>query len=127
MKHLRIIGELCLIYADRSAYCESTNTWSRPERILSTQSAIEEQAAKGASTRLVPIAEASRRLRRSVWTLKRLYGDGDLPVTIIRNRWFVPESFIDLVFVSMRPGRAADFSEVAQAWFAANADPAAVA
>ena len=53
--------------------------------------------------------------------------DGDLPVTIIRNRWFVPESFIDLVFVSMRPGRAADFSEVAQAWFTANADPEAVA
>jgi len=54
-----------------------------------------------------------------------LYADGDLPVTIIRNRWFVPESFIDLVFVSMRPGRA-DFSEVAQAWFAANADPGSV-
>jgi hypothetical protein len=90
---------------------------------LSTQTAIEEQPGSGASTRLVPIADASRRLRRSVWTLKRLYADGDLPVTIIRNRWFVPESFIDLVFVSMRPGRAADFSEVAQAWFAANADP----
>ena len=93
---------------------------------MSTQTAIEEQAGRGASTRLVPIADASRRLRRSVWTLKRLYTDGDLPVTIIRNRWFVPESFIDLVFVSMRPGRAADFSEVAQAWFAANADPETV-
>jgi hypothetical protein len=94
---------------------------------VSTQTAIEEQPGRGASTRLVPIADASRRLRRSVWTLKRLYADGDLPVTIIRNRWFVPESFIDLVFVSMRPGRAADFSEVAQAWFTANADPEAVA
>ena len=94
---------------------------------MSTQTAIEGQPGRGASTRLVPIADASRRLRRSVWTLKRLYADGDLPVTIIRNRWFVPESFIDLVFVSMRPGRAADFSEVAQAWFAANADPEAVA
>jgi len=50
-----------------------------------------------------------------------------LPVTIIRNRWFVPESFIDLVFVSMRPGRAADFSEVAQAWFTANAEQPGVA
>ena len=94
---------------------------------MSTQTAIEDQPARSASTRLVPIAEASRRLRRSVWTLKRLYGDGDLPVTIIRNRWFVPESFIDLVFVSMRPGRAADFSEVAQAWFAANAEQPGVA
>jgi len=94
---------------------------------LSTQTAIEEQPAEGASTRLIPIAEASRRLRRSVWTLKRLYADGDLPVTIIRNRWFVPENFIDLVFASMRPGRAADFSEVAQAWFAANSDPDALA
>ena len=94
---------------------------------MSTQTAIEEQPGKGASARLVPIADASRRLRRSVWTLKRLYADGDLPVAIIRNRWFVPESFIDLVFVSMRPGRAADFSQVANAWFAANADPEAVA
>ena len=94
---------------------------------VSTQTAIEEQPGRGASARLVPIADASRRLRRSVWTLKRLYADGDLPVTIIRNRWFVPESFIDLVFVSMRPGRAADFSEVAQEWFAANAGPDAVA
>ena len=94
---------------------------------VSTQTAIEEQPGRGASTRLVPIADASLRLRRSVWTLKRLYADGDLPVTIIRNRWFVPESFIDLVFVSMRPGRAADFSEVAQEWFAANAGHEAVA
>jgi hypothetical protein len=94
---------------------------------MSTEGAIEERPAKGVSASLVPIAEASRRLRRSVWTLKRLYADGDLPVTIIRNRWFVPESFIDLVFVSMRPGQAADFSEVAQAWFAANADPGSVA
>jgi hypothetical protein len=93
---------------------------------VSTQTATEEQPGRGASTRLVPIADASRRLRRSVWTLKRLYTDGDLPVTIIRNRWFVPESFIDLVFASMRPGRAADFSEVAQAWFAANAHSEAV-
>lgn len=76
---------------------------------------------------LVPIADASRRLRRSVWTLKRLHADGSLPATIIGNRWLVPESFIDMVFASMRPGKAADFAEVANAWFAANAGPAAVA
>jgi hypothetical protein len=93
---------------------------------VSTQSAIEGQLARDAGTRLVPIEDASRRLCRSVWTLKRLYADGDLPVTIIRTRWFVPESFIDLVFASMRPGRAADFSEVAQAWFVSNADSEAV-
>jgi hypothetical protein len=86
---------------------------------LSTQTAIEES--------LVPIADAARRLRRSVWTLKRLYADDNLPVVMIGNRWLIPQSFIDLVFASMRPGRAADFSEVAQAWFAANADPEAVA
>ncbi len=78
---------------------------------MSIQTAIEEQTGRGTSTRLVTIADASRRLRRSVWTPKRLYADGDLPVTGIRNRWFIPESFIDQVFVSMRPGRAADFSE----------------
>lgn len=94
---------------------------------MSTETVIGEQPARDTSTRLVPIEDAARRLCRSVWTLKRLYVDGDLPVTIIRNRWFVPESFIDLVFASMRPGRAADFSEVAQVWFAANAEPRTVA
>ena len=68
---------------------------------MSTQGAIEEQPGRGASSRLVPIADASRRLRRSVWTLKRLYTDGDLPVAIIRNLWFVPESFIDLHVVCL--------------------------
>ena len=89
---------------------------------MSTQTATEAQFARDAGAKLVPIEDAAQRLCRSVWTLKRLYADGDLPVTMIRNRWFVPESFIDLVFTSMRPGRAADVSEVAQAWFAANAD-----
>jgi hypothetical protein len=86
---------------------------------LSTQTAIEES--------LVPIAEAGRRLRRSVWTLKRLYADDNLPVVMIGNRWLIPQSFIDMVFASIRPGRAADITEVAQAWFAANAPVEAVA
>lgn len=38
---------------------------------MSTQTAIEEQPGRGASTRLVTVADASRRLRRSVWTLKQ--------------------------------------------------------
>lgn len=82
---------------------------------MSTQTAIEES--------LVPIAAAGRRLRRSVWTLKRLYAEGNLPVVMIGNRWLIPQSFIDMVFASIRPGRAADFVEVAQAWFAANTGP----
>ena len=94
---------------------------------MSSQTAVEGQPPRGATTRLVPIEDASQRLGRSVWTLKRLYADGNLPVTIIGNRWLVPEDFIDMVFASMRPGRAADFSEVARAWFAANAEPGTVA
>jgi hypothetical protein len=94
---------------------------------VSTQIAIKGQPQPDVSARLVPIEDASRRLGRSVWTLKRLYADGSLPVAIIGNRWLVPEDFIDMVFASMRPGRAADLAEVAQAWFAANADPEAVA
>ena len=87
---------------------------------MSTPTATEET--------LVPIADAARRLGRSVWALKRLYTkDGDLPVVIIGNRWLIPESFIDMVFTSIRPGRAADIAEVARAWFAANADPEAAA
>lgn len=79
-----------------------------------------------AADKLVPIAAASARLGRSVWTLKRMHAKGELPVFMAGANWLVPESFIDLVFASMRPGRAADFAEVAQAWFAANT-PEAVA
>jgi hypothetical protein len=74
----------------------------------------------GEADKLVPLAEAAERLCRSVWTLKRLYAAGELPVVFIRNRWFVPESFLREVFTAMRPGRAGDFAEVADAWFRAN-------
>ena len=76
--------------------------------------------------RLVPISEAGQRLGRSVWTLKRLHGRGQLPATISGTQWLVPDSFIRMVFASMRPGRAADFGNVAQAWFAIY-DPGAAA
>jgi hypothetical protein len=92
---------------------------------LSTQTAAEERPANGTDDRLVPIAEAATQLRRSVWTLKRIYAEGDLPVIFIRTRWFVPESFIRLLFASMRPGQGGDFSEVAKAWFTANGARAA--
>lgn len=95
---------------------------------MSTQAAAAAKVLNEASRRLIPIAEAAALLGRSVWTLKRLHADGDLPATIVRRRWFVPESFIDMVFASMHPGRAADISEVASAWFAAHsATPTGVA
>lgn len=86
----------------------------------------EDRPARPAADVLVPIAEASARLRRSVWTLKRYFTKGWLPVTIIGQDWFIPESFISLVFASMRPGRAANFGDVAKNWFAKYA-PEAVA
>jgi hypothetical protein len=92
---------------------------------LSTQA--EERPAPGAGDTLVPIAEAARRLRRSVWTLKRIYAKGHLPVTFIETHWFIPESFISQIFASMRPGRGANFAEVAAAWFEAHAQQEAVA
>ena len=87
---------------------------------MSTQTADRAPRLDDAGRRLIPVAAAATLLGRSVWTLKRMHADGDLPVIIVRRRWFVPESFIDLVFASMRPGRAADVSEVAHAWFTAN-------
>lgn len=87
---------------------------------LSTQTVAEDRPATPAADRLVPIAEASVRLRRSVWTLKRYFAKGWLPVVISGTCWFVPESFIDLLWASMRPRQAANFREVAEAWFVAN-------
>jgi hypothetical protein len=68
----------------------------------------------------VPIAEASDRLGPSVWTLKRRHARRQLPLFRAGKDLFVPESFINMVFASMRPGHAPDFAEVAAAWFAAN-------
>jgi hypothetical protein len=75
---------------------------------------------------LVPIADAARRLGRSVWTLKRRYAEGHLPAVIDGNRWLVPESFIDAVLASARPKRAGSIEDTAREWFAANS-PEAVA
>jgi hypothetical protein len=51
---------------------------------LSTQPVVGEPPAS-AGTGLVPIAIASRRLRRSVWTLKRRYAEGHLPVVHVQE------------------------------------------
>jgi len=61
---------------------------------MNTQTAIEGQPQRDASKRLVPIEDASQWLGRSVWTLKRLYADGNLPETIIGNLWLVPEDVV---------------------------------
>ncbi len=109
-----------MTYASQCTYREYGSLTERIGATLNVQTVVEDRPARSAADRLVPIAEASVRLRRSVWTLKRLFAKGHLPVTIIGTCWFVPESFIDLVFASMRPGQAADLGEVANAWFAAN-------
>ena len=90
---------------------------------MSTQA--EERPAFGAGDTLVPIAEAARRLRRSVWTLKRIYAKGHLPVTFIETHWFIPESFINAVVTSARPKQAGAIEQTAREWFAAHAPEAA--
>jgi len=74
---------------------------------------------------LVPIADASRRLGRSVWTLKRRHAEGNLPAVIDGGRWLVPESFINAVVASARPKQAGAIEQVARDWFAAHAPEAA--
>lgn len=69
---------------------------------------------------LLPIADASKRLKISPWTLKRMHGAGNLPAVIANSRWFVPESFVAMVVGSPRPGRAGLIEEVAADWFAAH-------
>ena len=75
---------------------------------------------------LLPIADASDRLKISPWTLKRMHARGNLPAVIANSRWFVPESFVAMVLGSPRPGRAGVIEEVAADWFAAHT-PEAVA
>ena len=75
---------------------------------------------------LLPITDASKRLKLSPWTLKRMHKAGNLPAVIANSRWFVPESFVAMVLGSPRPGRAGVVEEVAADWFAAHT-PEAVA
>jgi len=75
---------------------------------------------------LLPIIDASQRLKISPWTLKRMHKAGNLPAVIANSRWFVPESFVVMVLGSPRPGRAGLIEEVAAEWFAAHT-PQAVA
>jgi hypothetical protein len=88
--------------------------------------AIPEHGTLPRKERVVPIAVASDRLGRSVWTLKRMFHRGLLPVMISEGNWLVYESFIETVLAPPRPGEARRFEEVAAEWFAAHA-PDAVA
>jgi hypothetical protein len=69
----------------------------------------------------VPIGVLAARLGRSVRTLKRWYAKRWLPVLIFGREWFVPESFLTMLFASPQPGRAGVLQEVAAAWFALHA------
>lgn len=86
----------------------------------------ESQGSPPRSDSLLPIADASERLKISPWALKRMHKAGNLPAVIANSRWFVPESFVAMVLGSPRPGRAGVIEEVAAEWFAAHA-PEAVA
>ena len=84
------------------------------------------QDSRPNSDSLLPIADASERLKISTWALKRMHKAGNLPAVIANKRWFVPESFVAMVLGSPRPGRAGVIEEVAADWFAAHT-PKAVA
>ena len=78
--------------------------------------------------RLIPLGEASRLLGYSADTLRRWHDEGHMPAVITPGgQWSTYESFIDAVLASARPKQAGSIEEVAQAWFAANADPEAAA
>lgn len=76
-------------------------------------------AEQRSTDKLAPIADAAEHFRRSVWTLKRWYRKGHLPVVISGGNWFVPESFLAMVDASPRPGCAGVLEDIAAEWFAA--------
>jgi len=76
---------------------------------------------------LLPIGDAAEILRRSVWTLKRLYHKRHLPVVIIGGQWLIPETFISMVLTAPRPGQAAVIEDIAARWFATYAAASAEA
>jgi hypothetical protein len=82
------------------------------------------QDSRQNSDSLLPISDASERLKLSPWALKRMHKAGNLPAVIANKRWFVPESFVAMVLGSPRPGRAGVIEEVAAEWFAAHASEA---
>ena len=79
-----------------------------------------QQGAARHADKLLPIADASERLRISPWALKRMHKAGNLPAVIANKRWFVPESFVAMVLGSPRPGRAGVIEDIARDWFTAH-------
>lgn len=88
---------------------------------------LKTQAPQGSTPqtdKLLPIADASERLQLSPWALKRMHKAGNLPAVIANKRWFVPESFVVMVFASPRPKRAGSLEQIAAEWFAAHTSEA---
>ena len=83
-------------------------------------STAEPQGSARHSDKLLPIADASERLQLSPWALKRMHAKGNLPAVIANKRWFVPESFVAMVFASPRPKQAGSIEQIAADWFAAH-------
>jgi hypothetical protein len=90
-------------------------------------STAEPQGSARHTDKLLPIADASERLQISPWALKRMHKAGNLPAVIANSRWFVPESFVAMVFASPRPKQAGVIEQVAAEWFASHATSEAVA
>jgi hypothetical protein len=77
--------------------------------------------------KLVPWAEAARRLGRSADTLRLWHDAGYFPAVVTPgDQWSAYDSFIEAVLASARPGQAGQMKEIARAWFAARI-PEAVA
>jgi hypothetical protein len=77
--------------------------------------------------KLVPWAEAARRLGRSADTLRLWHDAGCFPAVVTPGgQWSAYESFIAAVLASARPKQAGSIEQIAREWFAARV-PEAVA
>jgi hypothetical protein len=72
-----------------------------------------------AADRLIPFAQAARRLGKTSETLRRWHDEGHLPAVVSPGgQLSTYESFIAAVLASARPGKPGVIEEIARTWFA---------
>jgi hypothetical protein len=77
-----------------------------------------ETEAPGTRDRLVPFPDAARLFSRNPKTLDRWHEDGLMPAVNLPGGKAVFQSWLDAVFASPRPGRAATLAEITTCWWA---------
>jgi hypothetical protein len=92
---------------------------------MATITARRRESRPPCGDKLVPWAEAARRLGRSADTLRLWHDAGCFPAVVTPGgQWSAYESFIGAVLASARPRQAGSIEQIARDWFAARGTPA---